>query len=305
MKTSLIEFTTTDDLTLPGLLYEPPKNTKKIIIWLHGCGSTSIFYSVERMNTLAHVFENNDIAFLAFNNRGAHIAKSLYRHKGSFDEERIMMGTAYEKINDSLHDIEGAIAYAQSIGYEEIYLAGHSSGANKICTYNTLVSNSPVLGYILVGSGDDVGIYYSILGKKGFESARKKAKTQIESGNGEKLVPKYMYDGIYTYQGFYDITDPDGHYNTFPFTEYFENLNLSKTQPLFNDFKKITKPTLVLYGSLEEWVYKSPEDAIAVMKKFSNNAKNFSYEIVNDADHGFSGKSKELGNALVSWLLKN
>jgi len=45
MQTNLIQFSTTDHLLLPGLLYEPKQKTKKAAIFLHGNGSASVFYA--------------------------------------------------------------------------------------------------------------------------------------------------------------------------------------------------------------------------------------------------------------------
>src|SRR3989344_6428809 len=81
-KVYLAEFETDDDLRLPGLLYEPQKKTQKVLIYLHGCGSTSVFYSVSDINIFADALTKAGIAFFPFNNRGAHIVKTLTRRQG-------------------------------------------------------------------------------------------------------------------------------------------------------------------------------------------------------------------------------
>jgi alpha-beta hydrolase superfamily lysophospholipase len=132
MKCELVEFQTTDKLMLPGLLYEPSQKTKKAVIFLHGM-SSSIFYQVKLMNTMAEALAKQDTAFLAFNNRGANLLQRL--KKNGSDKSQIT-GMSYDLIKDCVKDIDGAVKYLTKFGYTELYLIGHSSGANKICVYN-------------------------------------------------------------------------------------------------------------------------------------------------------------------------
>lgn len=49
----LVQFESTDRIILPGLLYKPKSKSDKVAIFLHGNGSSSVFYDVVLMNTLA------------------------------------------------------------------------------------------------------------------------------------------------------------------------------------------------------------------------------------------------------------
>src|SRR4051794_17176415 len=103
MKASLDLFLTTDQIWLPGLLYEPKTPTKKAFIWLHGMGDSAVFYSPARINALAQALTDKGIAFFAFNNRGAHNQKSLKLETGPETPEedgRYKAGTHYELIKD-------------------------------------------------------------------------------------------------------------------------------------------------------------------------------------------------------------
>ena len=100
IKPLIIEFSTFDGLTLPGLLYET-KDSKKAVINLHGNSSSSVFYNQVSKKELAEVFVNNSISFLDFNNRGAHFIKSLTVKKND-TEERKRFGMTYEKIKDCM-----------------------------------------------------------------------------------------------------------------------------------------------------------------------------------------------------------
>jgi len=101
----IVQIKTEDGLTLPGLFYEIDKS-KKAAIFLHGNGSSSVFYSDDLKEEQAKALNNKGISYLLFNNRGAHLIKKLNITKKNGTEERKRFGMAYEKIKDCIKDIE-------------------------------------------------------------------------------------------------------------------------------------------------------------------------------------------------------
>ncbi len=79
MNTEHVSFSSSDHLTLPGLLYTPARASKRVAVWLHGMGDSGVFYSPKRITALATGLTEQGIALLAFNNRGAHNSKLLYK----------------------------------------------------------------------------------------------------------------------------------------------------------------------------------------------------------------------------------
>jgi alpha-beta hydrolase superfamily lysophospholipase len=157
MNLELVSVLSTDKLLLPGLLYTPDKQTMKAAIWLHGMGDSGTFYNTERINALGHALNQKGIALLGLNNRGAHNRKDLHiADEGLPDEERsYQAGTHYELIRDCVKDIDGAAQFLQERGYSELYLIGHSTGANKVCVYDANAAHNPFSKYVLAGPGDD------------------------------------------------------------------------------------------------------------------------------------------------------
>lgn len=217
-KPEFIEFQTKDGLTLPGLLYQT--KGKSVVIYLHGNGSSSIFYDAAKNHTLAPALAKKDISIFYFNNRGAHIIKKLYVRREK-KEERKRFGMAYEKIKDCIIDIDGAISFLKKRGYRKFYLAGVSTGANKICVYNFFKLKNDVEKYILLCGGDDTGIYYDILGKQKFWKLLAEAKKKIKTKQGEEMIKEMLPDNFFSYIGFFDIANPDGDYNVFPYLRGF------------------------------------------------------------------------------------
>lgn len=295
---TFIQIETSDGLTLPGLFYQV-KKSKKVAIWLHGNGTSSVFYNSDRYFAIAHELNKRGISFLTFNNRGANLIKRINQKIGRKIEKN-NFGTAYEKIKDCVIDIDASIKFVNKLNYSEIYLMGHSTGANKICVYNHYKENNIVKKYILAGGGDDGGIYFDMLGKKDFFRLLELSKNKIKSGQGEALIADSALfpSVIFSYQSFFDIAYPDGDYNIFPFNEVISNLKLS-TKPLFGYFKDIEKPTLVIYGEKDEYAWGDVNRVVNILKKYQPK---FDYKIIKNADHSFYGRELDLAKTIGDWL---
>jgi len=291
----LIQIKTEDGPILPGLLYEVPQS-KKVAIFLHGNGSTSIFYNDDQRDEQVEALNNEGISYLLFNNRGAHYIKKLDTIEESM-KERKCFGMAYEKIKDCIKDIDGAIKYLEKLGYQEFYLIGESTGANKICVYNYYKPKNKISKYIMLGGGDDSGIYYDILGKDKFFRLLKESNEKIQNKRGEEIITEILPD-IFSYQSFYDVANPDGDYNVFPFLETINSLKLS-SKLLFRYFKSINKPTLVVYGEKDEYAWGDVPQIVRILRE---QKPEFEYRIVKGADHGFSENQKELSKIISNWL---
>jgi len=296
------QFVTKDGLLLPGLLFEPSKKTNKVLLVLHGCGSTDVFYSVAKNYYFAKELNRQGVAYFPFNNRGAHYIKSLKRLNEQGEEEKLHYGTAFELIKDSIIDIEAALDYLETLGYREFYLFGHSTGANKICVYNYYRPKNRVAKYILAGGGDDTGIYYQQAGsRKKFFKYLTQAEAMIKKGRGEKFVPKYMSDYLFSYQSYFDVCNPDGDYNIFPFNEYLNKLKLSH-KPLFREYRSINKPTLVVYGENDEYAPDGGKQAVGILQKEKPNHAPMKFEVISGSDHGFTGYEQELARLVADWI---
>src|SRR3989338_2367551 len=204
MNLRLISFESTDRLQLPGLLYESNKKTTEIAVYLHGNGSSSVFYGDYKMNLFGERLVERGVSFFPFNNRGAGWIKKLDKTVNG-EKERVLYGMTYELIKECILDIDGAIKYLKGLGYVTFYLIGMSTGANKIAVYHYYKKNNPFSKYVLLSGGDDTGLYYQEFGKKKFFPVLQKCREQIKKGNGKKLVPSYILEEpLISYQSLYD-----------------------------------------------------------------------------------------------------
>jgi len=307
MNLSFVSFVATDNVVLPGLFFKPNKQTKKATIWLHGMGDNGIFYKTRLINELAKAHTDQGIAFLAFNNRGAHGSKRLKIADEALSEEdrSFQGGTHYELIKDSVKDIDGAVEFLKQEGYDTLYLAGHSTGANKICVYDAETSSSPFTKYVLAGPGDDNGLFFEALGEKRFWQATKHAAKLIGNDKALDIMPKYS--GMYPFsaQSAWDILSPDGAYNTFPFYEQTQERLGSKQ--LFKEYSAIKLPTLVIIGAEDEYMTTAGGPAKALDTFLHHTSaqmmKHNDFELIDYANHSFYKQEAVFAKQLTDWLV--
>ena len=306
MQTTHISFPATDSVVLPGLLYEPDTKTQSILIWLHGMGDSGVFYKPERITSLADSLTKRGVALLAFNNRGAHNSKQLYKDDPSLSpaKQRYQGGTHYEKIADCLFDIDGAAAFVASQDFTNLFLAGHSTGANKICVYNSLAKANKFQKFVLAGPGDDLGLNYLHLGPKKYKQTLEYAKAAIANGSPTKTMPIYSGMHPFSAQSTVDLLQPNGLYNTF---SYFEETNAQLgTKKLFNEYSSISKPLLVVIGSDDGSVATAggSAEALKILKHHTNIriVDESDFKIIADTDHNFSGKANEFAELIADWV---
>ena len=263
----LVRFEATDGVSLAGLLYEPNVGRASarppVIIWLHGTGGASIFES-RRTNLLAAALLARGIAFFPFNNRGAHVVRRAGDRLG---------GSAFERIRDCVFDIDGAVRELRRRRYRDLFLAGHSTGANKVAVYDRLKPRNRIKRYILLGGGDDTALLHDA-------RLLSKARAMIKARRGDELMWSPLRE-LMSWRAYLDVANPRGDYNVFG--------------PPWRQIKRIRKPSLYIYGDRDEY----EPDIPALAKQVGPNAEII---VLEDTDHGFTGREGELGQLIADWL---
>lgn len=291
----LLRFEATDGVALSGLLYEPPRPTKRAAIWLHGSGGASVFES-RRTNFLADEFVRRGIAYFPFNNRGAHVVKRLRSRRRD-----VGGGFIHEVIRDCVKDIDGAVAELRRRGFRELHLLGHSTGANKIAVYDRLRPRNPVRSYVFLAGGDDTGLILEQLGRRRFDAMLERAKKMIAEKRGGELAPAALcpMNTPMSWRSLFDMANPDGDYNVFPFHEALTGERVSR-KPLFRHLRGVRKPSLFVWGDRDEFLSGDPSSCVAAVAALDR--PNFELALMADADHGFGGREEELGTMIAEWL---
>ena len=292
----LVRFEATDGVTLSGLLYAPPRSApSRVVIYLHGTGGSSVFDS-GRTNLLAQQFTDAGYVFFPFNNRGSHLVRRLKAGGRSH-----FGGSAFELIRDAVHDVDGAIREMRRRGYRDLTLVGHSTGANKIAVYQRKKPRNAARRYVLLAGGDDTGNLYDAFGPVKFKKILQQAGSLARRREGNCLAPFEVAGQMMSWRSIYDMMNPDGDYNVFPFLEVMRGVRLGRKLP-FGTLKTLRKPTLMVYGDRDEYCYGDVHGCVSSMAATLAGNPNIELAIMNDADHGFSGRESELVELIVNWI---
>lgn len=286
----LVRFPAGGGVELAGLLYEPQRRTTRAAIFIHGMGGS---FEPRRTSLFAARFIDARIAFFAFNNRGSYLVRRVGRGTG---------GMAFERIRECVLDIDGAIRELRRRGYRDFTLIGHSTGANKVAVYDHHKRRNFAKRYVLLGGGDDTGLAFEHLGQRRFSAALQRARDMIHARRGDELVPRTTSSvQPITWRSYYDLANPDGDYNVFPFLEAMRGIRLSR-KPRFRHLRDMRKPTLAIWGESDEFCYGDVSGCVAALADALGPKPNFELAIMKDADHGFSGKEAEVARMIVDWM---
>ena len=286
MSVEIVKFNATDGIHLDGILNKCETNSKKILIQIHGMTSNCF---KNRDKTIAKKVNEIGIDVLDFNNRGSDVVRYIKN-----DNVTLLAGMAYEKVEDCYYDVTGAIEFVLSLGYEEIYLQGHSLGSTKVVyTYNKLQKeNSKLLnnikGIILLSLVDIAGIIDADANKEFISLAEEKA----EKGELMDLMPFKCFIHPISVKSFLQYTK---HNENFDFARY------SKKDDKFEILNKIQCPLFMRWGNVNELIKQDAKDLAEFMnKKITNQNKNISY--IDGADHSYHGKNEQLAKEIKQFL---
>ncbi len=273
----LVNVKTSDGLTLHGMLTEPTNPSKTIVIHLHGCSGD--FYGNSYFELLTNSVVNLGIAYLATNNRGSGVYE--------YNEGTIPHGVSLEIFEDCLLDIDAWIEFVVEKGYENIILEGHSYGTEKSVYYmNRGRYAGKVKGVILFGFSDNVG-YQMRYEKQHGKNYMEEAKELMEKGE-----PYHLLHDLNAYCGEMPVSA-----QTYV-TTFHEDSEDAKAIPFRKEkdllfFQNIHVPILGVISNNEDGEYTiiPIKEAVELLKSENKLAEAY---IINDTNHVFTGKEKEL-----------
>lgn len=279
----LTKIKTRDGITLDGIYVKPKRKGDTALIWVHGLGSR--FYSGQgTILELSSALSKQRIAYLNFNTRG-HDTVNRDGH-GKKKEQ----GRAFERFEDCVWDIHAMAREAKRLGYKNIILAGHSTGANKVLYYLYKTKDRRIKGLALVAGLSDISAIAKEIGIREL-----KRRVRIVEGLARKnpngLVPEQF--GTFSRARYLSLLQPGRNEDTFP----YHGLGGS-----WKALRTIRQPIAVIIGSHDEYLDRSPEKLIETFERNARKTKKFDGFIIKNAGHNFVKKEKELAGAVVKWI---
>ena len=289
-----IDFLATDGINLSGILYNGDKETKKVILAVHGMTSNCF---KKRDDIIAKIANESGIDYFCFNNRGSEIVKYISKDINK-KTEKMLGGMAYEDVLEGYEDILGAILRLKELGYKDIYLQGHSLGCTKIVyTYNELLEEDEndilesIKGVILLSLIDIPMALKVYLGNK-FEDYLKLAEEK-EKNNSNELMPNEAFIHPISVKTFLryvrDNKDID-------FARYGKDNNLQK-------LNNIKVPLFMRWGNDNEMILQKADELVTIVSNIITNPnKDINY--VDGANHGYHEKEEVVAKDIVDFIKK-
>ncbi len=292
----IIDFLATDGVKLNGILYNCKEKSNEVILAVHGMTSNCF---KERDKVISENSNENGIDYFCFNNRGSELARYIKKDING-KEEKIIAGTSYEDVLEGYEDILGAIIKLKELGYENIYLQGHSLGCTKIVyTYNELVDEeeydvlSNIKGVILLSLIDIPKAIKVYLGDK-FNEYVSLAEEKEQEYKSYELMPKDAFINPISAKTFLryvrDNKDID-------FAGYGKDNELEK-------LNNIKVPLMMRWGNQNEMILQSADELVNIVTNIIEN-KNKDIDYIDGANHQYNGKEKELAEQIIEFIKSN
>lgn len=288
-----VDFLATDGIQLNGFIYKNKiKETSKIILAVHGMSSNCL---KTRDDIIAKKANENEIDYFCFNNRGSELVKYI-RRKISDKKEKFLGGTTYEDVLEGYEDIVGAILKLKELGYNEIYMKGHSLGCTKIVyTYNELKQDNDeilkdIKGIILL-SLIDIPATLKIYLRDKYNTYIDLAEEKEKAGLKNELMPKDAFIHPISVKSFLRYARDN---KEIDFARYSEDNE-------FEILNNIEIPIMMRWGNINEMIMQQADELVKMMnEKVKNNKKDIDY--INGADHGYTEKEEILAEQIINFI---
>lgn len=281
----LVQVRTADGVRLDGSLAlskhldatrPPPVDAA---LCLHGTGGN--FYTGGVFEGLAPKLLADGIAVLRVNTRG-HDAISI----AATLQGPQRMGGAFERVDDSRHDIAAWLELLSTRGFKSIAIIGHSLGAIK-AIYSTIHAPHPTVSRLIAISPPRLSHSYFVTSDKReeFLSEFAAAEAEFKAGRPNSLLDvKVPLPFLFSAASYLEKYGPDEKFN------------------FLRQLDQIRLPTLFVYGGLEverEMPFRGLPEAIT---EAASPTQSIRVVTIAGANHVYTGQVEELSYKIRAWL---
>lgn len=296
MDVEIIKFNSEDGLYLNGFLKYNKQKKKKVILLIHGMAGNCFN---KREKEISEQAIKNDIDSFSFNNRGSDVIKYLEWLKAK-SNEYVMGGSACENFYDSYYDIKAAVKLMVELGYEEIYLCGHSLGATKIIySYQKFLENNEEflkkIKAVILLSLVDINSLFRICAGNNFEYYIDYAKKKMNEKKDLELMPRECFLYPVSVRSFliYSLNN-----------EKIDIVRFNQDDYEYKELNAIKKPLFMRWGTENELIEQEPDKLLDIIKtKIKNDVLDAKF--IHGADHCYRKKEKQLANEIIQFLCTN
>jgi pimeloyl-ACP methyl ester carboxylesterase len=262
----MVRLKTADGITLTGVLRQPStaRNNAGVVL-IHGYSGN--FYS-GIMAFLPEALSDCGFATLALNMR---------------DHDR---GPKKNLFEDNRYDIAAAVDEMARLGYNPIFLLGHSMGTNRVLYYLSATQDSRINGVILTNPPGNLFEWnISIFGQEAASKVLGQAQDLVAKGKGNQWMlinlgplgkALYTANHVVSLRGPETVSDP------------------------YKNIRRISKPILIVHGLGDRLANPDVTDRL---QKSAAPGTPVTVVKIPGANHGFSGNEQDLVKTVNKWLI--
>jgi pimeloyl-ACP methyl ester carboxylesterase len=266
VRIQMVRLQTTDGITLTGVLRQPHtvRNNAGVIL-VHGYSGN--FYS-GIMSFLPEALSDSGFATLVINMR---------------DHDR---GPKKNRFEDNRYDIAVAVDEMVRLGYNSIFLFGHSMGTNRVLYYIAATGDSRIRGILLTGPPGNLFEWnISIFGIEAASQVLAQAQDLVARGKGDEWMlinlgplgkALYTANHVVSLRGPKTVSDP------------------------YKNISRIFKPILIVHGLADRLANPDVTDRLL---KSAKPGIHVTVVKIPGANHGFSAHQQDLVTAVNNWLI--
>lgn len=283
MDLKFIRFKATDEVELQGWLSVQSGDTA--VLHLHGMSGNG--YENYFLDNLRELYSQQGLTFFSIDNRGRGVITDFRQGEGTKQG-----GSCFELIEESVHDIAGAIEYLKNQGKNKIILQGHSLGCMKVVNFLLEKGQSGIEAAILIAPTDMVKWGEADSNHADYLA---RAYKMIEEGKGDELVEERVWSQKtpISAKTYVSICAPGTAADMYGDRDGGALLGRVEI-PMLLVYGDADTGIQKTYGSIENWVKRAEE--------IKN--KNTEISIVKDALHSFRDHEEELKQTIDLFITK-
>ena len=269
---------------LDGVLFCQTKNPDTVLITITGIHGN--FFSNPFYYNFGETLNKGNIDFIYAQTCDA-LGREKKINKKTGKEEYI--GSWNEDFKNTDEDVEAYINYAEKNNYKNIYLAGHSLGANKIIYYLSRNHDKRVKKYILLSPAN---ITHLLNGVSDYE--KKIIKEYKKNGKDNEFIPFELFGWIECItRTAYDWV----------FDNILNNVHVEKNGD-FSQINNIEHSGAMLIGTYDRFTYGDPSGFLENINNHTKHPEKIKLIFVPNTGHTYQGKQQKVADMLLDLLIE-
>lgn len=279
-----LNIATQSGTVLQGVLFPASSQAKTVVIAIAGIHGN--FYSNPFYYNIGETLSNAGIDFIYAQTRNAF---GKIQEINTLTGEPEIIGSFNEDFAKTIEDLTAYIDFAERQGYENIVLAGHSLGANKVIYYLSETQDQRVSKYLLLSPANVTHLTNFVS-----EQERAYISQQVANGNGEKVLPFELF-------GWLSATANTAY--QWLYSPILNNVHVEKDGD-FSQASKIPHSGALLIGTLDRFTYGDPCGFLQNINDHLQSARENQLIFIEQTGHTYQQKEQEVADKICE-LIRN